>query len=367
MNQGLRNRLERAVHVTKTPRSLGRLNQGVDFSSNDYLGLARESGQGSLPAGSTGSRLLTGNSALAEEAESHLASAFGFAKCLIYPSGYMANIGVLSCIPQRGDMIFFDQYAHSCIKDGARLSLATHQSFLHNDLIDLERRLKKHEGNSFVVVESIYSMDGGEAPLSELAVLCQAYDAGLIIDEAHATAVRGKHGGGVIEELSIQDHVIAAIYTFGKGMGSHGAAIASDTIVRDYLVNFSRPFIYTTGLPPNAYQHLLDVKDEIVASGTRRQKLQRNIDYFQTTWKKTRTDDLTLLPSTSAIQAIILPGNENTRKAAHKIQSDGFDVRPILAPTVPEGSERLRICLHSFNTKDEITGLVNSIAKINQV
>lgn len=367
MNKSLRNRLERAVQDNKTPRTLGKMTQGVDFSSNDYLGLAREYGQGSLQSGSTGSRLLTGNSALAEEAESHLATTFGFEQCLIYPSGYMANIGILSCIPQRGDMIFFDQYAHSCIKDGARLSLANHQSFFHNNLIDLERRLKKHEGNSFVVVESIYSMDGGEALLSELAALCQTYDAGLIIDEAHATAVRGNHGGGVIEELSLQDHVIAAIYTFGKGMGSHGAAIASDTIVRDYLVNFSRPFIYTTGLPPIAYQHLLDVKDEIVESGARRQKLQRNIDFFQSTWKKTMNADLALMPSNSAIQAIILPGNENTRIAAAKIQSDGFDVRPILAPTVPEGSERIRICLHSYNTKEEITGLVNSMAKINQL
>ncbi len=364
MNDVLRDRLELALKNNKTPRSLGRHSTGVDFSSNDYLGLAKNQVKNTLPSGSTGSRLLTGNSALAEEAESSLARSFGYENCLIYPSGYMANIGILSCLPQRGDTIFFDQFSHACIKDGARLSLASHQSFHHNDLDDLERRLKKSEGNSFVVVESIYSMDGDEAPLPALVHLCQACGAGLIIDEAHATAVRGKHGGGIVEELSLQKQILAAIYTFGKGMGAHGAAIASDSLVRDFLVNFSRPFIYTTGLPSSVYQHLLDVQEEILEVGSRRQNLQGNIDFFRTYWRQKTHLKMELLPSHSAIQAVVIPGNENARRVAQALQADGFDVRPILAPTVPEGKERIRICLHAYNTKEEISGLITSFEKI---
>lgn len=340
-------------------RSVGSTSRNIDFSSNDYLGLSRIPTEAGLPSGATGSRLLTGNIPQADEAEALLATTFGYDRCLIFTSGYMANQGVLSCLPQRGDTILYDQRAHACIKDGARLSQAAYQSFRHNDLDDLERRLHTSYGKRFIVVESIYSMDGDEAPLEALAGLARQYDAFIIVDEAHATAVRGKTGGGVTQELGLQSEMLAVIYTFGKGMGGHGAAVASSRVVRDYLVNFSRPFIYTTGLPPAAYRHLIQVLPHIHDIGDRRQQLSENIRFFIGEWKS----PLTLLPSVTSIQAVVCPGIERVRSLSASLHDAGYDVRPILPPTVAKGTERLRICLHSYNTKEEISGLINEIQK----
>jgi 8-amino-7-oxononanoate synthase len=360
MDDVLLNRLEEKKKI-KTYRELSLSTSSVDFSSNDYLGIAKLPGKEGLPSGSTGSRLLSGNSSLAEEAEDLLANSFGYEKTLIYSSGYLANLGVLSCLPQRGDTILYDQYAHACIKDGARLSAATYHSFRHNDLADLERRLKNASGRSFIVVESIYSMDGDEAPLQAMADLADQYNASLIVDEAHATAVRGPHGGGLVEESGLQNRTLAVIYTFGKGMGSHGAAVAGSALLREYLINFSRPFIYTTALPPATYQHLIDVHPMISKYSDRRQALDLNIRYFLSQWEQEPHSPLTLLPSSSAIQAVVFPGNHAVHDLAFFLNKKSYDVRPILSPTVPAGTERLRICLHAYNNQEEISGLITAL------
>ena len=194
----------------------------VDFSSNDYLGFARSEELADLYNqltydyhGSTGSRLLTGNHEISMEVESFLAGHWGFESSLIFASGYMANLGLLSALGDRHATILYDQLAHACIKDGARLSLANRRSFRHNDLAHLESMLHKASGSVYVVVESIYSMDGDAAPLRQLCDLCEQHNAQLIVDEAHATAIIGTNGGGLSEALGLSDRIFAMVNTFG--------------------------------------------------------------------------------------------------------------------------------------------------------
>ena len=352
--------LENSFRFLKTNANL------IDFTSNDYLGLARSielndqvvNKINSLHLkknGATGSRLLSGNSAYTEEVEHRLAKIFKAEATLIFNSGYTANLGILSSIPQRGDTIIYDELAHACIKDGARLSLADRFSFKHNDLNDLEQKLKRSKGKTFIAVESIYSMDGDECPLEQLTVLAEKYDANIILDEAHGTGVMGEDGGGLAVSLNLENKIAIRTYTFGKAMGCHGACVAGATNLIQYLINFSRPFIYTTALPPHNTV-TIDCAFEFLSKNIILQKqLHAKINLFILTNPDIRTK------SKSAIQAVVIPGNENVKRISLQLQEQGFDVRPILSPTVPKGLERLRICLHTYNSNDDIIQLSKSL------
>ncbi|WP_323757812.1 8-amino-7-oxononanoate synthase [Roseivirga sp.] len=340
----------------------------VDFSSNDYLGLSRSEDlktqilnayeELAPKNGATGSRLLTGNSVLATQVESELATLFGFESCLVFNSGYTANMGFFSCLPQRGDTILYDELSHACIKDGSRLSLAKSMSFKHNDLEDLERKLKVSEGEIYIACEAVYSMDGDFAPLKALCELSGKYGAKLIVDEAHSTGVFAKNGAGLVAELGLTEQVYAVIFTFGKAMGIHGACVASNHTVIDYMINHSRPFIYTTA--PSAFEFLsireafrfLESKPSLATD------LKENISLFNQSLNFQRPPRHL---STSAVQVVITPGNQKAKSTSMQLQESGFDVRPILSPTVKEGEERLRICIHSFNSKNEVMGLVHGL------
>jgi 8-amino-7-oxononanoate synthase len=333
----------------------------TDFCSNDYLGIATHDllKIGPLRHGSTGSRLLAGNYSLIAETERLLAAFHAAEAGLIFNSGYDANLGVLSCIPRRGDTIFYDALSHASIRDGIRLSFARSFSFLHNDFTDLEKKLQTASdagsgasGEIFVVTESVFSMDGDLAPLPELTALCRKYKARLIIDEAHATGVVGPKGAGLVQEKGLQEECFARIHTFGKAVGCHGAVVLGSHRLRDFLVNFSRPFIYTTALPPSSVQAIRAAYECFPGMKAERQHLQELIGRFQQT-----PLDFERLDSNTPIQAVIVPGNEAVRAAAEKLQAARLDVRPILYPTVPKGSERLRIVLHSFNTFGELDAL----------
>src|SRR5436190_3874515 len=225
----------------------------IDFCSNDYLGIVKNDllnrqSRFEQPdhSGATGSRLLTGNYKLIEETEQFIANFHNAEAGLIFNSGYDANVGLLSSVPQRGDTILYDYLSHASIRDGIRLSFAQSFSFQHNDLNDLEERLKKATGNIFVVTESVFSMDGDLCPLKDLVTLCEKYNANLIIDEAHATGVIGKKGEGFVQTLNLESKVFARIHTFGKAIGVHGAIVLGSTSLRDYLINFARSFLYST-------------------------------------------------------------------------------------------------------------------------
>ena len=233
---------------------------GIDFSSNDYLGLAfsiplqekikQAVSEASKQLGSTGSRLLTGNSSYTEELENTLANYFKGEAALLFNSGYSANTGLLSCIAKREDTIVYDQYCHASIRDGIKLSTSKSYGFKHNDLEDLSKKLANAKGNRYVVVESIYSMDGDFALLKEIETICKLNKALLIVDEAHSTGICGKNGEGYCVQEGIA--TFARVHTFGKAAGYHGACIIGSAKLKEYLINFSKPLIYTTALPPHA-------------------------------------------------------------------------------------------------------------------
>ena len=339
----------------------------VDFFSNDYLGLSRSAelsqeiesihrGLG-IQNGSTGSRLLGGNKTYTEYVERHLSKIFKSKACLMFNSGYAANLAVLSAVPRKGDTIIYDSLAHASLKDGARLSLAARYSFHHNDLPDLEQKLKVSRGKKFIVAESIYSMDGDTCPLGEITQLAARYDAFVILDEAHSTGVMGPLGAGYCVEHNLHDKVDIRIYTFGKGMGVHGACVAGSETLMQYLVNFARPFIYTTAPSQHEVVSIHSAFSFLASNIMLQQTLQDKIAlYLQGAATLTNRT-----PSLSAIQTVLCPGNEAVRQMAERLQGMGFDVRPILSPTVPEGSERLRICLHTFNADEDIMKLTDAL------
>lgn len=342
----------------------------IDFSSNDYLGFANskiifEEALKATPTlsgainGATGSRLISGNYTLYNEVEPLLCKIFNADAALIFNSGYDANIGFWQCVPQRDDIILFDEWVHASIREGIRLSLAKSYKFKHNNLEHLKSLLKKFNNkdvsNIYVVTESIFSMDGDTPDLLPMANLVQSQGGYLVIDEAHATGVAGKRGLGFIQDLQIEALVFARLITFGKALGAHGAAVLGSQKLIDYLTNFAKSFIYTTALPPHTLATIKVVlqcldnnfyKEEI-------KKLKQNINYFKTKVVLLK-EPIQFLNNDYAIQVLILGEVNATLKIASMLNKNGISVIPIRYPTVPKGQERLRICLHSYNTKEEI-------------
>lgn len=325
----------------------------IDFCSNDYLGIVKNNllklNVDGLKHGSTGSRLLTGNYALIEETEKFIAGFHNAEAGLIFNSGYDANIGLLSCVAQKGDAILYDQLIHASIRDGIRLSFAQAFSFLHNDLEDLEKKLK-NSSNIFVVTESVFSMDGDIAPLNDLVNLCEKYNANLVVDEAHATGVIGACGEGLVQQLKLEKKCFARVHTFGKACGAHGAIILGSNELRDYLINFARSFIYSTALPEASIEAIKTSYKIFPLLQQERMHLNKLTEQIQ-------NSTINIQPSTTPVQIVIIPGNEEVKKVAWQLQQNNFDVRVILYPSVPRGGERLRIVLHAFNTLDEVDNL----------
>lgn len=330
-------------------RSLSLFPGFADFFSNDYLGLSQQQAAQEIHSGSTGSRLLSGNTQEAEKTEQFLAGFFGSEAALIFNSGYDANLGFFSSVPQRGDTVLYDELVHASVRDGIRLSHAKSYSFRHNDPEDLKRRIQQAEGTVFVAVESLYSMDGDLCPLKQIADICEHHKALLIVDEAHSGGIFGDKGKGLISELNLKGKVFARIFTFGKAYGTHGAAVLGSKELKSYLINFARSFIYTTALPPNQYT-TIQAQVEQSLDDEKRNRLQDNIDYFRNVMQ----DRISLSDARSPIQVILTPGISNAKKLAAMLQEHKLAVKAILSPTVPEGQERLRICLHAFNTKEDM-------------
>ncbi|MBK7147838.1 MAG: 8-amino-7-oxononanoate synthase [Bacteroidetes bacterium] len=353
-------------------RTLKLLNGLIDFTSNDYLGLAHDSKLQAIVAeetnkvqcnkfGSTGSRLLSGNSYYAEMLEQKLAAFHHAEAALLFNSGFDANYGLLSTLPYISDTILYDELVHASIHDGIRNSKASSIPFAHNNLEDLEHKITKAHGRLYVVVESIFSMNGDTAPLNALVKICEQYDAGLIVDEAHATGIFGAAGKGLVVELGIESNVLARVHTFGKAIGASGAAIVSSQALKDFLINYCRPFIFSTAPPLHTLAAINCAYDLLQQEPWRLQQLKQNIMLFKSEMSK--HTNIQWLPSDSPIQSIIFPGNENVKSIANALQQQGLDVRPILSPTVPKGQERIRICLHTFNTKEEVIKLASVIGQ----
>jgi 8-amino-7-oxononanoate synthase len=352
-------------------RKLSLPNNLIDFSSNDYIGFSKNKAifeeihqylmdTNCIQNGATGSRLLSGNHKVYQEAETYIANFHQSESALIFNSGYDANVGFFSSVPQKGDLILYDELCHASIRDGIQLSNAKSYKFKHNDFEDLERLILKSTTNNqqpttiYIVTETVFSMDGDCPNMEELVAVSEKYDCYLVVDEAHSLGVFGENGEGLVQMLDLQDQIFARIMTFGKGLGCHGAAIVGSQELMEYLVNFARSFIYTTGLSPHsvatilvAYQHLKTEKNTL-------EKLRENIVHFNQEKNLLGLKSM-FVRSKSAIQSAIIPGNQNVKSIANQLQEKSFDVKAILSPTVPEGQERLRFCLHSFNTKEEIS------------
>ncbi len=353
-----------------------RLSSGmVDFTSNDYLGIARykwiekemaanhSQAASTMSHGSTGSRLLSGNYPLIEEAENKIARFHDSNAGLIFNSGYDANLGLLSAVPQRGDTVLYDQYAHASIRDGIRLSFAQSQSYRHNNAEDLEEKLRKASGNIFIVTESVFSMDGDLAPLQSLVELAEKFGAHLIVDEAHATGIIGEKGEGLVQHLHLQHNCFARVHTFGKALGCHGAIVLGSVALIQYLINFSRAFIYTTAMPESATAAILSSYKIFPAMLSEREKLQNLIQRFRehTRMHDRKNEQGAPIDSPTAIQGFVVHGNERAKALSEKLAQAGLDARPILYPSVSRGAERLRIILHAYNTKDELDELFRQL------
>lgn len=351
----------------------------VDFSSNDYLGLAKNEGlpqpaigflKGKQPVnGSSGSRLLTGNHGLYKELEDFLTQHHRAGSALVFNSGYDANIGFFSSVPQRGDIVLYDELIHASIRDGIQMGHAKGYKFAHNNLDSLEQKLRSLrkqiaiEADVYVVTESVFSMDGDSPDLRALTNFCAEEGCFLVVDEAHATGVFGK-GRDLVCQLGLEHGVFARIITFGKGIGCHGAAVLGPQELKAYLVNFARSFIYTTALPPHTVAIILASYQYIKENGIElSERLFENIAYFK---KQVSLLDLQgcFIESQSAIQCALVPGNEKVKTIAVALREEGFEVKPILSPTVKAGEERLRFCLHAYNTEEEISRILHIVQRI---
>ena len=315
--------------------------------------------------GATGSRLLSGNSDYVEFLEVRLAEIFKAEAALLFNSGYVANLAVISAIAGRGDTILYDEKIHACIKEGARLSHARFYAFKHNDVEDLTEKVIRAEGHVVVVVESVYSMDGDQSPLAAIIGICEKHNAYLVVDEAHPTGTYGPAGAGLMVEKGWADKAFIRIHTFGKAMGVHGACVVASATIKDFLINFARPFIYTTALPLHSLVSIDSAFAYLEGHPQLQQQVAAKVDLFIESFQSLDlpAQGISRTESSSSIQALIFPGNEKVKKVADTLHQLGFDIRPILSPTVKAGEERLRICIHTYNTSEEIGRLLALLKK----
>lgn len=356
----------------------------VDFSSNDYLGFAQsqdlekaieaemkrlKSVEPQRVLGSTGSRLLTGDNPYYQQVEAFVGSFYQGESGLLFNSGYDLNLGLFACVPQPGDVILFDELMHNSVREGLKLSRASSRAFRHNDCDDLQRQCEEllsegspFNGNIIVSVESVYSMDGHCAPLERLCQVCEKYGASLIVDEAHGVGVFGPEGRGLVAELGLSNRVFCRVCTFGKAPGVHGAALIGPKTLREYMANYCRPLIYSTSLPTHSLAAIKCSHELLLAQGAQRQRdLHKLVQVFKDGLAATQSLAERSLTSPSAIQGVILPGNEQVSRACAQLQHRGFRVMPIRSPTVPKGSERIRIILHCHNSPEQVSDLVRAL------
>jgi len=367
----------------------------VDFSSNDFLSLAtyaplrnlfmEELDKATPQLGSTGSRLLDGNSTYSEDLERDIAAFHGGQAGLLANSGFDANVGLFSCLPQPGDIVIYDELIHASVHDGMRLSRASRTLFFaHNSVSDLGEKLEtcmnedplllKGQRSIFIAVESVYSMEGDLAPLREFVdlveKLCPHGNAHIIVDEAHSTGIYGVYGKGRVCELGLESRIFVRLHTFGKALACNGAIILCTPLTRLYLINYARPLIYTTFM---SHPSLAAIRASytFMASGETQplakhlfglvnslyielQKLLRLYDFDV-------VRDLVSIPAVCPESPIFALYSPHPRSLAQYCQSFGFVVRAVVPPTVPDGTERVRICLHAGNTENEVLWFVQIV------
>jgi 8-amino-7-oxononanoate synthase len=358
-----------------TRRTIVPFSCGVDLSSNDYLGMARRLADPEVlrslvhelqvdNLGATGSRLVTGTTAQHVELERMLATFHRADAGLLFGSGYEANLGVMASVASRVDTFIYDEAIHASMRDGIRLSHARSFSFRHNDIDDLRSKLLSARGERFIAVESLYSMDGDIAPLSDLCAVAQECGAYLIVDEAHATGVYGSRGEGLVVERGLEDLVFARIHTFGKAIGYRGACVVGPTVLREYLINAARTFIYSTAADALSLRIIEESYRLLESLVDARAQLSSLIEGFLRL--RVSYPHLEFLPSTSPIQGILCPGNDQVMRVESALHEAGVFARGIRSPTVPKGRERIRLCLHAFNSLEQLERALEAISRAMQ-
>lgn len=345
---------------------------GLDFSSNDYLGLAACKRLGDAvaaaiargtPVGATGSRLLRGNAPEHEELEADAAAFFSAERALFFGGGYIANFALLTALPQKGDLLVLDELAHASMHEGARNGRAEFVLARHNDVDAVEDaikgwRAKGGTGRVWIAIESLYSMDGDRAPLESLIALADRHEAFLVVDEAHATGVWGADGRGLAAAFEGRDNIVA-LHTCGKALGGSGALVTGPKALCDYLVNRSRPFIYATAPSPLMAVAAREALAILSEEPMRRVQLHERIALAGTQL----TERCGIAPSGSQIQPIVLGDNRRTMAMAAALQARGFDIRGIRPPTVPEGASRLRISLTLNVDEAAISAMIDALVQ----
>lgn len=338
----------------------------IDFCSNDYLGIIRNrllrNRPTGLHTGSGGTRILSGNYRLIEEVEDRIAAFHDAAAAVIFSSGYDANIGVLASVPQKGDTLLFDELSHPSVKDGAKVSAAKAKTFIHNDIADLKAKLQEAEGNVFVFTETVFDVDGSIAPLEDIVNLCNRFKAHLIINESHSVGIYGEKGEGMVHELGLEEVVFARIHGFGNACGSHGGVVMGSQRLKEFLLNFCNELMHSTTLSEQTVSTIWEAYKILPQLWQERAHLNNIIAIFQDAdlpYKKLR--------SSTPIQHLLVSGVDEAKHVAEQLKQAGYDVRPIFYPSVPKGEERVRIVLHSFNTRGEVSWLIQAINALNPV
>lgn len=330
----------------------------VDFLSNDYLSLSTVQTPKDIKSKPGSSRLIAGTTPAFLELEKVCAQFFNGKAALHFNSGYSANLGLFSCIPQRGDIVIYDESSHASIIDGIRLSHADKIKFKHNQLDDLKAKLNKYkERTCFVVIEGLYSMDGDCPPLKEINQLCQAFGAHLIVDEAHSGGIFGQNGEGICEAAGITPFL--RVFTFGKAFGSHGAIVVGSKITIDYLINFSRPFIYTTAIDGQTVARTLHLL-KTVNFKEQQLRLQNVITQFNQLFSGFHFTS----HSNSPIQILPFSNRSQLQAVEKHLHQNKIGVKAIYTPTVPKNKECLRISLHANHSVDELNLLKNCISSV---
>ena len=364
--------LNRFVELLDELRAQGRYRQlrgaaGADFTSNDYLALAGcarmrkvlvQALERGVPSGSGGSRLLRGNHPEHERLEDSAAKFFGSERALLFGSGYAANTALLSTLPQRGDLVLYDEYVHASVHDGMKLGRASCSSFQHNDVTGAEDAVRTWRaaggaGTPWIAIESVYSMQGDHAPLVDFEILAARLGGYLLIDEAHATGVFGADGRGLAAELEGRDRVLV-LHTGGKALGGAGAIVTGPATICDFLINRARPFIFATAPPPLVAVALAEALAILREEPERRTRLVQLFEYARAAIGA----ELGLPTPPSQILPIIIGESERALAIAAKLQAEGFDVRAIRPPTVPQGTARLRVAITLHTNEGAIDELM---------
>lgn len=338
------------------------------FSSNDYLGLANhpqvvaafKEGANLWGVGGGASHLVLGHSNPHHQLELALAELTGRERVLLMSSGYMANLAVITTLVGKGDSIFHDRLNHASLLDAGLLSGARFSRYLHKDLINLTQRLTSAMGNPLIVTDGVFSMDGDLAPLTELAAVAKAHKAWLMVDDAHGIGVLGATGGGLVEQEGLGvDDVQILVGTLGKALGTAGAFVAASEEIIETLIQFARPYIYTTSSPPAIAHATLTSLKLLQEESWRRTHLQQRIQQFVA---GAQSLGLNLLPSSTPIQPLIVGTSEDALKLTKALREQGILVSAIRPPTVPKGTARLRITLTAAHTSEEVEQLLDALA-----